>query len=91
MSNVFMIPADVVWTFLGLRIKTWLIILAVLLVVLITRAILKSMKKAQEAAGVGEKLEKDVSAAKETLEAQAAAAEKILAEEAAEEKPGEEK
>ena len=42
---VIAVPSDVIFTVFGLRPRTWLIILAIVIVVLITRAILKRMKE----------------------------------------------
>ena len=47
MYNPALIPADVVWTIFGLRPVTWLILIAVVIVIAVTRSILKKMKKQQ--------------------------------------------
>ncbi len=47
MYNPALIPANVVWTIFGLRPVTWLILIAVVIVIAVTRSILKKMKKQQ--------------------------------------------
>ncbi len=47
MYNPALTPADVVWTIFGLRPVTWLILIAVVIVIAVTRSILKKMKKQQ--------------------------------------------
>ena len=47
MYNPALIPADVVWTIFGLHPVTWLILIAVVIVIAVTRSILKKMKKQQ--------------------------------------------